>query len=62
MPAQAIRSAETLTLPATDEENGAVTIAINQVEYSNAPDGPVIHIFGRDEGGMAHRIDVTGFL
>jgi replicative DNA polymerase I (EC 2.7.7.7) len=62
MPAQAIRSAETLTLPATDEETSAVTIAINQVEYSNAPDGPVIHIFGRDEGGMAHRIDVTGFL
>jgi len=62
MPAQAIRSAETLTLPATDEETSSVTIAINQVEYSNAPDGPVIHIFGRDEGGMAHRIDVTGFL
>ncbi len=38
MPAQAIRSAETLTLPATDEETSAVTIAINQVEYSNAPD------------------------
>jgi len=62
MPAQAIRSTETLTLPETGEEPGSVTLAINQVEYSNAPDGPVIHIFGRDEGGMAHRIDVTGFL
>ncbi|WP_292367638.1 DNA-directed DNA polymerase [Methanoregula sp. UBA64] len=62
MPAQAIRSAEILTLPATDGESGTVTIAINQVEYSNGPDGPVIHIFGRDAEGMAHRIDVTGFL
>jgi hypothetical protein len=62
MPAQAMRSPETLTVTRTLEESGAITIAINQVEYSNSPDGPIIHIFGRDTGGAAHRIDVTGFL
>ncbi len=62
MPAQVMRSSETLTVPSTHEESGALTIAINQVEYSNSPDGPIIHIFGRDTGGSAHRIDVTGFL
>jgi len=36
-------------------------IAINQVEYSNSPDGPVIHIFGRDTSGKARRLDITGF-
>ena len=38
-----------------------IRIAINQVEYSNTPDGPVIHVFGRDESGAASRLDVTGF-
>ncbi|MDD1702944.1 MAG: DNA-directed DNA polymerase [Methanoregula sp.] len=61
MPAQAIRS-NTLTLPGTLEKPGTLTIAINQVEYSNAPDGPIIHIFGRDIQGLPHQIDVTGFL
>ena len=37
------------------------TIAINQVEYSRAAGGPVIHIFGRDTAGNAMRVDVTGF-
>jgi len=37
------------------------TLAINQVEYSNSPDGPIIHVFGRDSGGKAARVDVTGF-
>jgi DNA polymerase I len=36
-------------------------IAINQVEYSNTPGGPVIHIFGRDREGNAHHIQVTDF-
>ncbi|MGD1005379.1 MAG: DNA-directed DNA polymerase [Methanoregulaceae archaeon] len=36
-------------------------VAINQVEYSNTPDGPVIHVFGRDRLGVAVRIDITGF-
>ncbi|HUH78797.1 MAG TPA: DNA-directed DNA polymerase [Methanoregula sp.] len=38
-----------------------ISIAINQVEYSRAAGGPVIHIFGRDAAGRAARIDVTGF-
>ena len=38
-----------------------ISIAINQVEYSRAPDGPIIHIFGRDAQGKAIRLDVTGF-
>ncbi|MGA9086524.1 MAG: DNA polymerase, partial [Methanoregula sp.] len=57
-----MRSSETLTVPRTYGESGALTIAINQVEYSNTPEGPIIHVFGRDPGGLAHRIDVTGFL
>nr|WP_292347969.1 MULTISPECIES: DNA-directed DNA polymerase [unclassified Methanoregula] len=36
-------------------------MAINQVEYSNTPDGPLIHVFGRDTKGRAVRLDVTGF-
>jgi DNA polymerase I len=47
--------------PATLEHFGRLQLAINQVEYSNAPDGPIIHIFGRDRNGAAARIDVTGF-
>ena len=47
--------------PATLDRSGRLQLAINQVEYSNAPDGPIIHIFGRDRNGAAARIDVTGF-
>jgi DNA polymerase I len=49
--------------PAKDKEcNGTgPEIAINQVEYSNTPGGPVIHIFGRDREGNAHHIQVTDF-
>jgi DNA polymerase I len=36
-------------------------ILINQVEYSNSPDGPIIHVFGRTAKGVAERVDVTGF-
>jgi DNA polymerase I len=45
----------------TLDQISGIKIAINQVEYSNAPDGPVIHIFGRDVMGKAVRLDVTGF-
>jgi DNA polymerase I len=38
-----------------------IRAAINQVEYSNTPDGPVIHVFGRDESGKAIRMDISGF-
>jgi len=40
---------------------GTLKIGINQVEYSNTPDGPIIHIFGRDENGQALHLQVTGF-
>ncbi|MDU9376581.1 hypothetical protein McpSp1_12030 [Methanocorpusculaceae archaeon Sp1] len=43
------------------EENSRVTIAINQAEYTNAPGGPVVHIFGRTEDGTAHHLQVTDF-
>jgi len=38
-------------------------ICINQVEYSLAlgGQGAIIHIFGRDTEGKAHRLDLTGF-
>lgn len=45
-----------------DAFTGGFRIAINQVEYSNSPGGPVIHIFGRDTRGKAVRLDVTGFV
>ena len=35
--------------------------AINQVEYSVTAEGPVVHIFGRDAGGNAAHIEVSGF-
>ncbi len=38
-----------------------VSIAINQAEYSNAPGGPVVHIFGRTLDGTPHQLQVTGF-
>ncbi|NYT07699.1 MAG: DNA polymerase, partial [Methanomicrobiales archaeon] len=38
-----------------------LTIDINQVEYSVGPEGPVIHIFGRDAGRTARHLQVTGF-
>jgi len=50
-----------MTAPGTPDRFSGIRIAINQVEYSNSPDGPVIHVFGRDERGKAVRLDVTGF-
>lgn len=42
-------------------ESKPLKLAINQVEYSNSPEGTIIHIFGREESGDAHQIIVTGF-
>ncbi|WAC06131.1 MAG: DNA-directed DNA polymerase [Methanoregula sp.] len=47
--------------PCTLDAFGGITLAINQVEYSNSPDGPIIHIFGRGPDNKAVRLDVTGF-
>ena len=61
MASQSLQSDTAIHTPATVKESFGIKIAINQVEYSNAPDGPVIHIFGRDGKGKAVRLDVTGF-
>ena len=61
MTTQALLSNTCMIKPCTDEETNDLAVAINQVEYSNAPGGPVIHIFGRNTKGDALRIDVTGF-
>jgi DNA polymerase I len=55
------RSETCTSTSCTLDQFSGITIAINQVEYSNAPDGPVIHIFGRDTKGKAVRLDITGF-
>ena len=36
-------------------------LCLTSAEYSNRPDGPLLHIFGRDVDGNAQRVDVTGF-
>ncbi|MDV0444415.1 DNA-directed DNA polymerase [Methanorbis rubei] len=43
------------------EENSQITIAINQAEYTNAPGGPVVHIFGRTTDGTAKHLQITDF-
>ncbi|MGA2121305.1 MAG: DNA-directed DNA polymerase [Methanoregula sp.] len=50
-----------MNAPCTLDTFSGFRIAINQVEYSNSPDGPVIHVFGRDAQAKAVRLDVTGF-
>lgn len=43
-------------------DTGRIRVAISQVEYSNTPGGPVIHIFGRDAARNPVQIEVGGFL
>ena len=38
-----------------------VALDIIQVEYTLSPEGPVIHIYGRDREGRAEHLQVTGF-
>ena len=61
MAAQSARPTVCTGTSCTLDSFANVEIAINQVEYSKASGGPVIHIFGRDARGKAVRIDVTGF-
>lgn len=61
MVSQAQNTNSAMNVPRTLDSFSGITIAINQVEYSNSPDGPIIHIFGRDRQGKATRLDVTGF-
>jgi len=43
------------------DKTPALLLGINQVEYSNSADGPIIHLYGREQDGTAHEIQVTGF-
>ncbi|NVO66276.1 DNA-directed DNA polymerase [Methanofollis tationis] len=42
-------------------EAGGLRIGINQVEYTVAGTGAVVHIFGREPSGRAVHLQVTGF-
>ena len=46
----------------TNETSGNLLLSINQVEYSNGPEGPIIHIFGRDTDKKPYEVRVNGFL
>ena len=61
MSSESARPYACMTAPCTPGRYSGVKIAINQVEYSRTPEGPVIHIFGRDGEGKSVTIDVTGF-
>ncbi len=50
-----------MTLITTLGQYTGIRTAIHQVEYTNSPQGPVIHVFGRDERGGAVHLEVTGF-
>jgi DNA polymerase elongation subunit (family B) len=39
----------------------SIQININQIESTNVANGTILHIFGRDESGNAHRIDISGY-
>jgi DNA polymerase I len=45
----------------TPAEQNERRFAINQVEYSVAAEGPIVHIFGRDPDGEAAHVEVSGF-
>jgi len=39
----------------------SLQISINQIESSNVSNGTILHVFGRDESGNSHRIDISGY-
>ena len=41
--------------------NGEIRLGLNQVEYSNGYDSPIIHLYGREKDGTPHEIQITGF-
>jgi DNA polymerase I len=57
----AVPGFEKRTTARTLADYSGIRIAINQVEYTNSPQGPIIHIFGRDVNGSAVHLEVTGF-
>ena len=46
---------------ATLADFGSISIDINQVEYTVGPEGPIIHVFGRDREKHSRHIQVSGF-
>ncbi len=42
-------------------KNNEILLGVNQVEYSNGPEGPVIHLYGREPSGTARELIITGF-
>ena len=61
MTSEPLRTNTCMNTTCTLDNFSGIRLAINQVEYSRAPDGPIIHIFGRNTQGKAVRLDVTGF-
>ena len=61
MASEPLRNDTCINSTCTLDYFSGIHLAINQVEYSRAPDGPIIHIFGRNAQGKAVRLDVTGF-
>ena len=61
MASQSFRSDTCINSACTLDQFSGIKIAINQVEYSNTPSGPIIHVFGRNEQGKAIHLEVTGF-
>ena len=39
----------------------SLTISINQIEYTTVSKGAILHLFGRDKDGNAHKIDISGY-
>jgi DNA polymerase I len=50
-----------MTLITTLNQFTGIRSSINQVEYTNSPEGPIIHLFGRDEQRKLLHLEVTGF-
>ncbi len=66
MPGQTIlqKDSET-TIPeniAHHQNSNEIHLGVSQVEYSNGPDGPLIHLYGRELDGSSHEIVITGFM
>lgn len=39
----------------------SLTISISQIEYTTVSKGAILHLFGRDKDGNAHKIDISGY-
>ncbi|MDD1672923.1 MAG: ribonuclease H-like domain-containing protein, partial [Methanomicrobiales archaeon] len=50
-----------MTLITTLAQFSEIRTSINQVEYTNSSEGPIVHLFGRNELGKLVHLEVTGF-